>query len=403
MQKRQYTPLPTITPSPSSPQQRHGVSNPQLEPQILGRQRTKGKQPNRTTKTSQKLKLFPAEQESAPPAETNETYNQIGQLPKGTARIEAEKFSKQERLLLPRVTAYCTASAYRLDELFKNLQSRKSINGSMPKRFDECIYTPFTFKTPKPPVADLLGLEDPSFSPLLQEHISEVFFFEYGVVVIWGMKEDEEKDLLRELIPFEDEKLGSEDVETEEFHYHYAASYQPRIYNDVITLKNAGNYMVKLTISHAIAQSVKMTLFEGLIEETIEATKHIPQTMAETGKVQMSRTAITKKIGQLFIMRINVNLVSNILDSPEIFWSEPSYEPLYTAIRGYLEISQRVELLNQRVAVISDLLDMLKEHLTSSHGEQLEWIVIVLIAFEIIIGVITICIDAFAYSQKEIP
>jgi len=57
----------------------------------------------------------------------------------------------------------------------------------------------------------------------------------------------------------------------------------------VITLKNPGNYMVKLTISHAIAQSVKMTLFEGLIEETIEATKHIPQTMAETGKVQMSR------------------------------------------------------------------------------------------------------------------
>lgn len=62
-----------------------------------------------------------------------------------------------------------------------------------------------------------------------------------------------------------------------------------RIYNDVITLKSAGNYMVKLTISHAIAQSVKMTLFEGLIENTINATKNIPQTMAETGKVPMSR------------------------------------------------------------------------------------------------------------------
>lgn len=81
------------------------------------------------------------------------------------------------------------------------------------------------------------------------------------------------------------------------------------------------------------------------------------------------RTAITKKIGQLFIMRINVNLVSNILDTPEIFWSEPTLEPLYSAIRGYLEISQRVELLNQRVEVISDLLDMLKDHLNSSHGK----------------------------------
>ena len=54
-----------------------------------------------------------------------------------------------------------------------------------------------------------MGLEDTELSPLSQEHISsEVFFFEYGVVVIWGMKEGEEKSLLYELIPFEDEKLG---------------------------------------------------------------------------------------------------------------------------------------------------------------------------------------------------
>jgi uncharacterized Rmd1/YagE family protein len=69
-------------------------------------------------------------------------------------------------------------------------------------------------------------------------------------------------------------------------------------------------------------------------------------------------------------MRINVNLVSPILDTPEIFWSEPHLEPLYAAARGYLEISQRVELLNQRCSVISDLLDMLKEHLNSTHGTK---------------------------------
>ncbi len=100
-------------------------------------------------------------------------------------------------------------------------------------------------------------------------------------------------------------------------------------------------------------------------------------------------------------MRINVNLVSNVLDTPEIFWSEPALEPLYMAIRGYLEISQRVELLNQRVSVISDLLDMLKEHLNSSHGEQLEWIVIILIAFEIVIGIMTIAFDLSTYLQHN--
>jgi uncharacterized Rmd1/YagE family protein len=99
--------------------------------------------------------------------------------------------------------------------------------------------------------------------------------------------------------------------------------------------------MIKLTISHAIAQSVKLAVYEGLIETTIENTRHIPRVLASTGKIDMTRTAINKKIGQLFVMRIHVNLVSNVLDVPEIFWSEPALQPLYTAIRKYLEISQR--------------------------------------------------------------
>lgn len=37
--------------------------------------------------------------------------------------------------------------------------------------------------------------------------------------------------------------------------------------------------------------------------------------------------------------------------------------------------------------MISDLLDMLKEHLNSAHGETLEWIIIILISVEILIGI----------------
>jgi uncharacterized Rmd1/YagE family protein len=77
------------------------------------------------------------------------------------------------------------------------------------------------------------------------------------------------------------------------------------------------------------------------------------------------------------------------------------FEVIWKYLKGANCIYTRVELLNQRVSVISDLLDMLKEHLNSSHGEQLEWIVIILIAFEIIIGVITISIDLLSYFHKK--
>lgn len=42
-------------------------------------------------------------------------------------------------------------------------------------------------------------------------------------------------------------------------------------------------------------------------------------------------------------------------DLQEFFWSFPDLEPLYNAARSYLEISQRVDLLNARVDVSSPM------------------------------------------------
>lgn len=61
------------------------------------------------------------------------------------------------------------------------------------------------------------------------------------------------------------------------------------VYNDTFTLRHPSNYRVKLTIAHAIAQSVKMTLFERLVDDTINETKYIPKVMAESGTFHMSR------------------------------------------------------------------------------------------------------------------
>lgn len=72
----------------------------------------------------------------------------------------------------------------------------------------------------------------------------------------------------------------------------------------------------------------------------------------------MGRRTIMMHIGELFILRININLQGSVLDSPELMWSEPELEPTYAAARSYLEINQRVSLLNQRLDVIGDLVGL---------------------------------------------
>ncbi|TGZ80946.1 DUF155-domain-containing protein [Ascodesmis nigricans] len=356
--------------------------------------------PQRTSKISQKLKILPNPDEQDEES-GREVYSQVTRIKDSTARRDAERLGKAERLKLPRVTAYATANSYDLDGLVRFLKSRASTRGTAPKKLDECVYTPFTYN-PEPRTLPTTmtqmgtGTRGPSttLSPAIVT--SDVFLFQYGVVVIWGMTIADEKRLLRDIAKFEMEKLSDDDVQVENFNFYVTDSYQPRIYNDFIALRDNSNYMVKLSISHAIAQSVKISLFEDLVDNTIEDTNSIPTDIATSGKVNMSRREIMKHIGELFILRININLQGSVLDSPELMWAEPQLEPVYVAARSYLEINQRLSLLNQRLDVIGDLLQMLKEQMSHSQGEHLEWIVIVLIAAEILVAVINIVIDLIA-------
>ncbi|GJJ73496.1 required for meiotic nuclear division protein 1 [Entomortierella parvispora] len=213
----------------------------------------------------------------------------------------------------------------------------------------------------------------------------EVFFFDYGVTVFWNMTVEQEAWILDDLSQFEIKRLMPDDVQTEEFHFEYAGYSTPRIYNDMITLRG-GNHMIKLTISHAISQSVKLALYECQMDDTIDDTKIIPIRLAQTGKLNYSRPQITRISGHLFQLRMNVDLVSNVLDSPEIFWSEPELQPLYDAIRGYLEIGQRAKVLSDRCLVISDLLTMLRDDLASNNMNYITWIIIILIVIAVVVA-----------------
>ncbi|KAK5990182.1 Sad1-interacting factor 2 [Cladobotryum mycophilum] len=254
------------------------------------------------------------------------------------------------------------------------------------------------------PSDELLGPGLPSDVPIgdsvpdfdTQVHTPEVFLFDYGVVVIWGMTEHQEARFLRDIAKFELEKLALDDVESEHFNFYYTREYQARIYNDFITLRDKNNYMTKLAISHALAQSVKTSLFEELIASTIDTCKDIPAQIALTGKIALNRSQINMQIGELFILRINIHLNGSVLDTPELFWVEPQLEPVYQAVRSYLEMDQRVGLLTERLDVIADLLAVLKDQLSTGHDEKLEWIVIVLITMEILVAAINIVVDVYA-------
>ncbi|KAL4979133.1 hypothetical protein BDW66DRAFT_128686 [Aspergillus desertorum] len=380
------------------------------------------------------------------------------------AKSYAERLPKARRAeKLARVTAYCTAQAYKMSSLSSFV---KDTHGGRTKLYDDCLYTAYHLPllpghegyrvrsspmVKKPGGKSLLdeeiernelrdhdedyieseehsilegrpdehetreqnghqgsskGTANDAHAQLLSSgstlarlpyDVAEMFVFSYGVVVFWNFTAKQERDILADLafatssatgspMTLATQPLQEEDFETEEFHFEYSTEIaRPRVYNDMITLRS-GDHMIKLAISHGIAQSTKLCFFEEVMARQMAEAKDVPRRLAMTGKLGLKREEVFRILGKLFKSRVEVNLSSNVLDVPNFFWeSEPTLYPLYIAVREYLEIKPRIQVLNERCRVFLDLAEILSDSIADSNTSHQTWIIIVLIVISILV------------------
>lgn len=191
------------------------------------------------------------------------------------------------------------------------------------------------------------------------KNFAEMFVFSYGVVVFWNFSEHQEKDILGDLTFAESEKgislatrpFEPGDFETEEFHFEYSADIKhPRIFNDMITLLPRSDHMVKLTISHAVAQSTKLCSFEERMSETMKHAEHVPKRLAMTGELSMGRTEIVKLLGRLFKSRVDINLCKFDLFKLQTSFSE---QDMVESARGRREAGYWQPALSSLLPLVS--------------------------------------------------
>jgi uncharacterized Rmd1/YagE family protein len=142
--------------------------------------------------------------------------------------------------------------------------------------------------------------------------------------------------------------------------------------------------MTLLAVSHALAQSAKLGRFEVMAERTIKDNAYLSRTLAKTGKIPLSRKKLSMLRGALFSTKSDILLHFNLLDTPEFFWEYPEQEQKYLTVSKYLDLKPRVELLTMKLATINELHEMLAAEQNHKHSSFLEWIIIILIAVEIV-------------------
>lgn len=224
---------------------------------------------------------------------------------------------------------------------------------------------------------------------------ANVFIFSFGCVVAWGLEREDERRVVSGLMDDPAVRSGATSA-AERVEAHDTLLFGPGpsccCKNDVIRLAS-DEPLEKLSLSYALAQSAKLFVWEARVDVTINQVKHIPDNLAKTGKVDLTETRISKLIGKVFLERTQVNLHSEILDSPGFLWEDDQHEPGYLDLRDHLDVSDRVNLLNTRLDILRELLEILSNQLSNKHSSRLELIVIWLIIAEIIVSILVFALD----------
>lgn len=147
--------------------------------------------------------------------------------------------------------------------------------------------------------------------------------------------------------------------------------------------------LAKIAFSSGVARSTKLAALETSFTDYFASTRAIPAMLATgRGLGALSRGFVLRKTGELLSLRARLNHYSELTDSlPDLFWDsrhELGLENYYDQVGRALDASVRIRTLNEKMTYAQEIATVLREIASEKHGTRLEWIIIVLIAVEVV-------------------
>lgn len=189
-------------------------------------------------------------------------------------------------------------------------------------------------------------------------------------------------------------KLGIKHADTFEQHtifQDYPILIEPdldvtcKVSNEQIILKEPLSlYLVIIAL--VVSQSVGLEKYEQALNVYFEQSQQL---------LDLTKSYSLLKRSQLIefarnLMTIQHGMVSDLflLDKPNILWDNEDAEKLYNRLSSTLELKDRFEIVEHKLTHLKEDISMSLDLFNQKHSEFLEWIIIGLIGFEIVMGLI---------------
>jgi uncharacterized Rmd1/YagE family protein len=139
-------------------------------------------------------------------------------------------------------------------------------------------------------------------------------------------------------------------------------------------------------IADALSKNLVLTLYEKKVAGEFDKIEPLAQELATYGKVSAGSKKLLSKIGHMLLIEHRMVGRAEIGDKPETLWNFPQLEGLYASLEDEFELIERQSALDRKLGLISDTAQTLADVWDNKQLHKLEWYVIGLILFEIVLN-----------------
>lgn len=269
------------------------------------------------------------------------------------------------------IAAFSTGDEYNIEELAKNLAAK-----------DLFETTGLAKELQNPDFVHAVVKQDTN-----SQEPQEVFIFREGALVTWNVSEMDIEVLLC-LIRKSQTGGYSDDIVREEcelmnYTYGKPGGGTTLLDDDFILEPQDDPRLDKYAVSNAMATSVKLGTWEAALSRYIDSMEKVTDDLKKGNRIRMSQKEVMRKTGELFALRHAINLSSDLLDTPDVYWDREELEKVYQLTLAYFCINKRTRVINEKLNHCVELVELLSSHLRDNHHVRLEWMIIILIMVEV--------------------
>lgn len=221
---------------------------------------------------------------------------------------------------------------------------------------------------------------DPTEIIYTEDDLSYIQIHDYGSIVFFGIEKTKQNEIINSIRSIL--KLDRNELKPEMYEVEIDPKSPYKVLFDRIVIDQL-NLEVARVLMLNIAQSVALDHYTEQANSLLEEISIHTAELERDGKFKIKGKNLTKYIGKTMNLKNIIATNLYIFDSPTIAWNDEDLNRINQDLVRELDIASRYKSLQESVQTIQESLDTFNDFRQHAHSSKLEWIIIILILFEI--------------------